>query len=212
MLACLLLLAAKARANSCYSQEIMDLAKSQLYVREKTNNNDAPEIDGYLKYLGLPKGLSYCITFDIWAIGKTYEAHGLKCPVPKIGKVSTLLKTVKKDKYKFTVHSARDVEYGIVKLKPAMIATWSHSKRLDRAGKDAYDWSGHAELVDCPTTYVKFDSVGANTTGTDDPRLQREQSGGTYKLGGPQGGVWKKHRSVSKQSSFYCEAFIELNN
>ena len=91
-----------------------------------------------------------------------------------------------------------------------MLATWSHGKRLDKDGSDKYDWSGHAELVDFQVTNVKFDTVGANTTGVDDINLQREQKGG-LKKGGPVGGVWKKHRSVSKLSSFNSEAFVEIN-
>lgn len=198
------------------AKSVMDLAKSQLYVRElhPPNGNRSPEIDGYLKYLGLPPGLSYCISFDIWAIGKAYEAKGKRCPVPKYGKCSTFLKQVKKDKYAYTVIPAKQVEYGAAKLKPAMIAIWSHGNPYHRDGgygSDKYEWSGHAELIDLQNTVIKFDTVGANTTGVDDAALQREQKVGSYKPGTPLGGVWKKKRSVSKMDSFYCEAFVEVN-
>ena len=192
-----------------FADQIMKRAESQLYVRELTprNGNRSPEIDGYLKYLGLPPGLSYCITFDIWAIGKTFEANGKKCPVPQIGKVSTFLKTVRKDRYAYTVITPKQVEYGIVKLKPAMIACWSHGKSYDSAD---YTWSGHAELVKSPTTFVKFKTIGANTVGVDDADAQREQTGKMKSLG-PIGGVWEKNRSVSKLSSFCTEAFVDVN-
>ena len=194
-----------------YSTEIMDKAKTYLHVREATNNNDSPDIDQFLAYLGLPKGLAYCISFDIFCYGKVYEKHGRKCPVPKIGRCSTWLKSVKKDKYAYTVIDPKKVEYGAVKLKPAMFSIWSHNKKLYKAGTvDLYDWAGHAELVDLQVTNVKYDTVGANTTGVDDIKLQREQTGG-IKKGGPVGGVWKKHRNVSKLSSFATEAFVEVN-
>jgi hypothetical protein len=195
-----------------YPAEIMKRAESQLYVRElhPLNGNKSPEIDGYLAYLGLPVGLSYCLSFCIFIIGKTYEANGKRCPVPKIGKCSTFLKTAKKDKYTFTVHDAKKVEYGIIKLKPAMLAIWSHKKKLDRAGNDKYDWDGHAELMSVQTSNVKFNTVGANTTGVDDVSQQREQTGG-IKKGGPVGGVWAKNRTVSSLASFRTEAFIEVN-
>jgi len=61
----------------------LEIAKSYLYVREKTGNNDGPEVEAFLKKLGLPKGLPWCMAgvyswFDEGAI-----ALDILNPVPK---------------------------------------------------------------------------------------------------------------------------------
>ncbi len=38
----------------------LEIAKSYLYVREATGNNDGPEIEGFLKKLGFKKGTPWC--------------------------------------------------------------------------------------------------------------------------------------------------------
>jgi hypothetical protein len=191
-----------------YDLEVLKKAESYLYVRELNpiNGNRSPEIDMWLKYVGLPPGLSYCVTFNVYCVGSVYEAHGKRNPLPKIGRVSTLLKIVKKDKYAFTVVPAKDVEYGSYILKPGMIAIWSNNKKLDGSGLDKYDWAGHAEFVTSPLVKSKFGSIGANTIGVDDIRSQREQA-----KTGPVGGVYRKSRNISKLKSFNTEAFIKIN-
>ena len=212
MLITIAILATKAYPLQ-YGQEIMQRAELYKNVRElhPLNGNRSPEIDSFLSYLGLPVGLSYCISYDIYVIGKTYESHGKHCPVPKIGRVSTFVKTVMKDKYAYRVINPRDVELGIVKLKPGMIATWSHGKKLQLVNgtkQDVYDWAGHGEIVATQDTKTVFHTWGANTTGVDDINAQREQHSGQT---GPVGGVWYKKRNVSKQAAFATEAFIDYN-
>lgn len=44
-------------------KEVIDLAKSQLHVREKTGNNDGKEVETYLSHVGLKKGDPWCAAF-----------------------------------------------------------------------------------------------------------------------------------------------------
>ncbi|RZK71588.1 MAG: peptidoglycan-binding protein [Pedobacter sp.] len=48
----------------------MDVARSQLHVREKTGKNDGVEVEGYLKYVGFAKGNPYCAAFVSWCFCK----------------------------------------------------------------------------------------------------------------------------------------------
>ena len=44
----------------------VEIALSQLYVREKTGKNDGEEVEKYLKSVGLGKGYAWCVAFLYW--------------------------------------------------------------------------------------------------------------------------------------------------
>ena len=46
------------------------IAKSYLYVREKTGKNDGEPIETWQRYVNIPKGSSYCAAFVSWCIGQ----------------------------------------------------------------------------------------------------------------------------------------------
>ena len=187
--------------------QILKKAQSYLYVREQKprNGNRSPEIDSWLKYIGLPPGLSYCITFDIYCIGKTFEEKGKRCPVPKIGHCGRFLKSVKADKYAYTIYTPKQVELGIVPVKPADMLIWSHNKTIHT--EKSYYWPGHAEFIESKKLRTSVNTIGANTTGVDSINSQREQSGKS----GPIGGVWRKTRKLGAYAPFNPEAIVRIN-
>ncbi len=74
---------------STLSGVALEICLSQLYVREKTGQNDGPEVELYLASVGLGKGNPYCIAFQYWA--EDQGAHKLKVsnPMYKTGHVLT---------------------------------------------------------------------------------------------------------------------------
>jgi len=46
----------------------MDAARSQLNVGETWGKSDGPEIEGYLKTVGLPGGYEWCAAFVNWTL------------------------------------------------------------------------------------------------------------------------------------------------
>lgn len=198
-------LGASQTSNKPTGAQIIKKAQSYLYVRElkPRNGNRSPEIDSWLKYLGLPPGLSYCISFDIYCIGKTFEESGKRCPIPKIGHCGRFLKAVKADKYAYTIYTPKQVEQGIVKARPGDILIWSHNKNINNT--KSYTWPGHAELIEHAKNPVN--TIGANTTGVDSINSQREQSG----KAGPIGGVWRKTRKLGAYAPFNPEAIVHIN-
>lgn len=50
--------------------KLVDVAESQLYVREKTGKNDGKEVEAYLKLTGLSKGNPWCAAFVSWCFHK----------------------------------------------------------------------------------------------------------------------------------------------
>lgn len=47
-------------------EELIQVAESQLHVREKTGNNDGKEVEKYLRTTGLGKGYAWCAAFVTW--------------------------------------------------------------------------------------------------------------------------------------------------
>lgn len=94
--------------GNCYSgspvlrEKVVRTAESQLFVREKTGQNDGREVERYLRNVGLGKGYAWCAAFVAWCHDENnipnaqsayspdwfhsnvvYEAHE-KSPVPFI--------------------------------------------------------------------------------------------------------------------------------
>lgn len=46
-----------------FRSEFVKHLESQLYIREKTGNNDGPEVEAFLKVVGLKKGNSWCAAY-----------------------------------------------------------------------------------------------------------------------------------------------------
>lgn len=57
-------------------------AQSQMGVREATGNNDGPQVEAYLKSVGLKAGDPWCAAFIYWC-GK--QALGVRNPLPRSG-------------------------------------------------------------------------------------------------------------------------------
>jgi len=61
----------------------LEIAKTQLHVRELTNKNDGKEVEAYLKSVNLPKGYPWCQSFMYWAFQKAASELKVTNPMPK---------------------------------------------------------------------------------------------------------------------------------
>lgn len=62
---------------------IQDIYLSQVGVREKTGKNDGPEVEMYLKSVGLNKGYAWCSAFVHWALDSAgYDVHKITAWAP----------------------------------------------------------------------------------------------------------------------------------
>ena len=66
VLVCLLWAWNCAIGQSILREKVISTAESQLYVREKTGNNDGKEVERYLRNVGLGKGYAWCAAFVAW--------------------------------------------------------------------------------------------------------------------------------------------------
>ncbi|MEH3113527.1 peptidoglycan-binding protein [Pedobacter terrae] len=51
-------------------QRLLQVAKKELGVRERTGNNDGPGIAAYLGYVHVPEGNAWCAAFVSWVFGQ----------------------------------------------------------------------------------------------------------------------------------------------
>lgn len=80
----------------------MEIAKSQLFVREKTGHNDGKEVEQYLASVGLGKGFPWCMSFVFWSFHNSAEQLHIANPVPKTGGVLSCLAESRIRGYKIT--------------------------------------------------------------------------------------------------------------
>ncbi|SEN74763.1 CHAP domain-containing protein [bacterium A37T11] len=54
--------------TSSQRQTLRHIYTAEIGVREATVKNDGPEVEKYLKYIGLTKGYSYCAAYVCWCL------------------------------------------------------------------------------------------------------------------------------------------------
>lgn len=77
----------------------LNIAIQQIGIKEKTGKNDGPEVEAYLKSIGLPKGNPYCVAGHYWSFIQACEQLKLPVsaiPIPKSGLALATYKLAKK--------------------------------------------------------------------------------------------------------------------
>lgn len=74
----------KAEPIAAKEQQILNIARSQLGVREATGKNDGPEVAAYLKVTGLKEGQPWCAAFVSWVFAKAGYAQPLTAWSPSL--------------------------------------------------------------------------------------------------------------------------------
>ena len=131
-----LLIADIAFAN-CYNchainagDAVIEHAKTYLYVREKTNNNDAPEINKWLKNCGLGSGYSYCAAFVSSMYKEIYEKQNKKSPWPMSAGVASFAQQCTKKPFEFKIVSTKKLQWGIDSVQPGDVISWKHGSSI----------------------------------------------------------------------------------
>lgn len=171
--------------------EVIEFAKANLHVREKSGKNDGPEIKRWLNYIGLDEGQPYCAAFAVFMYHSAAAKLGIPMPLPKIGRASVLYKTCQKNPYKYKVISSKRVFLGIEKLEEADLSIWSH-------GAVTGNWAGHVGVVTDQVTNNDFDDIEGNT-GPGAKGSQREGDG-----------VYARHRKLDRGKKFQVQGFIRI--
>lgn len=144
--------------------------KAYLHVREKTNHNDAPEIDRMLAYLGLPKGLSWCAAYSLTCYKDAADELRIKQPFPKYGRVAMLWSACQRNPLRYRAITSDEVRLGSVRLQPGDLPIFSHG-----ATKNG-DFNGHTGLVVNQISNTEMQTIEGNTS-SGDAGNQREGNG-----------------------------------
>lgn len=195
-----------ANCDTCHGfdkqQNIIEQAKKYNYVREKTNNNDAPEINAWLKNCGLGPGYSYCQAFVANMEKEMYEQNGLgKSPFPMKAGVAVFAQYCIKHPFEFEVIPTKKILWDINRPKKGDIASWMHGK----AQYTSFGYMGHAGLVQFVDENKKIKTIEANTKAGPGG----DQSGtvkGDMKYGHE--GVYERIRTIDIYSNFPILYFI----
>lgn len=105
-------------------------AEKYLYVRERTNNNDAPEIDKWLKVTKTPKRSSYCASFVSSMFKETYESYNKKSPWPLTAGVSNFAEYCSKRPFEFKMVSTKKLKWGIDTVEPGDVISWKRGSSI----------------------------------------------------------------------------------
>lgn len=176
-----------SQAHGATLQERMiENSAKYLHVRELHNDNRSPEIDKWLKYLGLPMGQPYCAAFVI------YNYHEVGHNMPKIGRCSLLLQRCKAMELTYKTFDAEAVLMGIEKLQPGDCVTWRHGRGTTS------NFNGHEGVVLRQLDRPSFRSREGNAM---------PSNAGNQREGG---GVFDRTRKLNIGSAFEVVGFIRV--
>ena len=167
-----LILTSEPVAADSLPQAATDNARKYLHVREAANRNDAPEIDRFLAYLGLPKGLAWCAAFSLFNYKEAADALHVRQPFPRYGRVAMLWSACQRNPLKYRAITADQVRLGSVRLQPGDLPIWASG--TIRGG----DFNGHTGLVQAQLSPLRFRSIEGNTT--PGPTGNQRDGGGVY--------------------------------
>lgn len=184
-------------------KSVLDNANKYLYVREKTNNNDAPEIDKFLKYHGLGPGFSWCQAFANYNYYEAFLYHNEKTPFPKIARCSTFARWCLNQPVRIKVITAKQVLAGAAEPHPGDIANFKHGPYVT---KETFTYNGHAAIV---ISYNKITKTVTTIEGNTKPSNQGDQTGVTKgDLSYGHDGVYVRERSIGLKTKFPILYFI----
>jgi hypothetical protein len=92
----------------------VEIADTQLFVRELTGHNDGREVKQYLNSVGLGEGFAWCMSFVYWCFMRAAAALNIANPVPRTGGVLSCLQIAKSRGYKIIDDDPQPGDQGIL--------------------------------------------------------------------------------------------------
>ena len=184
------------------NEEVIKLAKSYSYVREKTNRNDASEITLWLKKCWVKPGEPYCQAFYVNMWKELYEKNNLgKSPWPMYAGVARVAEYATKHPFEFEVLSTKKIMWTSIRPKKGSLVSWKHGS----SKFTGFGYKGHAGfLIDTDDEGNVYTIEGNTKSGPGG-----DQSGtvkGDMKYGHE--GVYERVRDIDIDSDFPIMYFI----
>ena len=168
---------------------VLKIAGGYVNVRENTNHNDAPEIDIFLKYVGLAPSFPYCLAFANFCWGQVAKPN----PYPRVGGTIRFMEIVKAHPLRYRVYIAEDFILRHDEMTGG-IGIFFHNSH-----------SGHAVLFDKQLDLHTFSTIEGNTVGvaTKDAAEQRGEGKTAKKQG-----VYRRVRSNRSDASMQLQGIV----
>lgn len=163
----------KAVSSDIFRIRMLEIAFTQLHVRELTNHNDGIDVEKYLHSTGLHKGEPYCQSGIHWCGDEAARQLNTKNLVPNTGSVLECYRIAKEKGYIIT---------GL-------------PEKGDQFFMDFGGGKGHAGLVNRVTPSGRIFTVEFNTT--IDPTTPEED-----RNGGKNGGCFERNRAIHSIKGF----------
>jgi hypothetical protein len=185
----------KTKPEPPLGKTVVTNAKKYLKLRERTNHNDAPDIDKFMKYVGLNNpaqykstgtGYSWCAGFVLYNYFEACSKLKIDQTLPKTAGVANLWNKTRANPIRYRTIPASQVRLGLIKLQPGDIIIWKH-------GYSAFTL-GHTGMNEEQLTMTEIFSIEGNTSGSG---LSREG-----------GGVFENKRIISATGSMQIVGFI----
>ncbi|MFN0255007.1 CHAP domain-containing protein [Pedobacter ureilyticus] len=141
------------KTNQLNPDQLLNIARSQIGVREATGNNDGYQVEQYLAYTGNKKGEAWCASFVSWVFGKAGYAAPRTAWSPSLFPQVRLVKLAEPGNV-FGIYfndKKRIAHAGIVeKVKDTWITTIEGNTDTDgrRDGDGVYRKLRHAKPLD----------------------------------------------------------------
>jgi hypothetical protein len=176
------------------NKEVIITAEKYLYVREKTNNNDAPEINKWLNNCGLGKGYSYCVAFVSSMYKETYENHNKKSPWPMTAGVASFAQYCSKRPFEFKMVSTKKLQWNIDSVNAGDVISFKHGSSIFTG----FNYVGH-KAIGIENIKQDIYTIEANTkSGPGGDQSGSVKGDMTY----GHEGVYKRIRQISLNSKF----------
>jgi hypothetical protein len=183
---------------------LVNIASSYSYVREYQGNNRSPEIDSFLKDLGLPVGLAWCMAYVQRCWKDTSRIYKGPNPMPKgVARVSTFLKIANQNPFVWRIKTAKSLMNGSSTSKVGDMTIHISGRGV----LPSENFNGHIEIVSQRVSTMSNWTWGGNTgpeTAVKSTNVEAERN-----ASGKLAGVHHRYRNYAPNSNFRIHCLIE---
>jgi peptidoglycan hydrolase-like protein with peptidoglycan-binding domain len=117
--------------ESPLAKAMLDVARSQVGVREQGGANRGPPVEKYLAAVGLPPGHAWCVAFLIWCAKEACQRLGAVCPLPPVASVHVLWNRTPET---MRIPPSAPQEEDLRLVKPGALYLIDHGQDMGHAG------------------------------------------------------------------------------
>jgi hypothetical protein len=195
-----------------FGNNLVKAAEHYKNVRESKGDNRSPEIDSFLKDLGLPVGLAWCLAYVQRCWKDACAEVGIKNPMPKgCARVSVFLKIAEQNPYVWKVKSYKSISLGATTPAKGNMPIFINGPVVGYSE----NFNGHVGILDVPlkgSFWGWEGNTGPEVAHKSSVHLTAKQIEAERNAGGATAGVHYRYRGYNPQSRFRVAYLIEARS